>query len=258
LGGKTKKRKKTKRRKHNQLQRYRISEDRTDDKNFQIEMCNDSLPKLFKDVQDILDKEDKYSTPDDFQNLKNLEILKTYLDNIKQFSNKDPKYLKGGLSFKQYREALYKFNDYISAEIDNCEDEQFRQKLPFIKRRQIVFLDFNWGIGSEMKYPHFAVVVEKLKKRNPDNIMVVPLQTYKPDVHKTIEEPDLLLGVVEDLNIKNPTKVKTIAKVSQMRTIDKMRIIKTRKAAKKQLFLEEEYLDLIDEMIAKTYTNMSF
>lgn len=52
--------------------------------------------------------------------------------------------------------------------ISNETDTSDRLKIPFLKRGNIVKAHFGLNVGSELRYEHYAIVVEKMKNRNPD------------------------------------------------------------------------------------------
>lgn len=142
---------------------------------------------------------------------------------------------------------------YLS-QVSTRTDGTARKHLPYIKRGHILKVNFGWNVGTELRYEHYAIVVEKLKHRNPDNVMVVPLVSFK-DIHRDeIEEPDVYLGAIRALNRGKSgwEQIESIARVSQMRTIDKLRIISPKRT--QDLIKVDEYqLDMIDGMISKWF-----
>ncbi|NHN33555.1 type II toxin-antitoxin system PemK/MazF family toxin [Paenibacillus agricola] len=87
----------------------------------------------------------------------------------------------------------------------------------------ILSVELGYNPGSELGGSHYAVVVEDNAKTS-DTIMVIPLGSAKPN--KTANWNDVDLGEIPEINRVSgyPTGTKSIAKVSQMRAVSKLRI----------------------------------
>jgi mRNA interferase MazF len=87
----------------------------------------------------------------------------------------------------------------------------------------ILAIELGYNPGSEHGGNHFAVVVEDNSKSSPV-VMVVPLGSAKPG--KSVHFNDVDLGEIPEINklSRYPAGTKSIATVSQMRCISKLRI----------------------------------
>lgn len=144
---------------------------------------------------------------------------------------------------------------YIAAEnqFDPC-------KLMTYKRGDIVHVNFGFNVHNELGGTHYAVVVENDNPASNGTIMVVPLKSAdseeeaKRELH---ERTDVYLG--KGIVIMGQGKDKyTIAKVNQMRAIDKMRILKPRNSKKDTVYpldveVRKSMLDKIDQKVLELF-----
>lgn len=144
---------------------------------------------------------------------------------------------------------------YISTE------KQFdSSKLMTYKRGDIVHVNFGFNVHNELGGTHYAVVVENDNSASNGTVMVVPLKSAdsEEDAKKEIyERTDVYLG--KGIVVMGQGKDKyTIAKVNQMRAIDKMRILKPRNSKKDIVYpldteIRKEMLDKIDKKVTELY-----
>jgi len=116
--------------------------------------------------------------------------------------------------------------------------------LPYYKRGDIVYIDLGFNIGSEHGGIHYAAVYENNNSKKNKNVVIIPLSSV--DDEKKVSTTDIYLG--EDVIPWTPG-VKTIAKVNQIRSVSKMRILKPLLAKDKKTRLKTEHLNLIDNKL---------
>lgn len=144
---------------------------------------------------------------------------------------------------------------YISTE------KQFdSSKLMTYKRGDIVHVNFGFNVHNELGGTHYAVVVENDNPAANGTVVVVPLKSAdsEEDAKKEIHErTDVYLG--KGIVVMGQGKDKyTIAKVNQMRAIDKMRILKPRNSKKDTIYpldseVRKTMLDRIDQKVLELY-----
>lgn len=146
--------------------------------------------------------------------------------------------------------------DYLS-----YEDTFDSSKLMTYKRGDIVHVNFGFNVHNELGGSHYAVVVENDNPSTSGCITVVPLRsgdTEEEVLANIHERTEVYLGkgIIECGNGKHRY---TVAKVNQIRTIDKMRILKPTNSkihtvypidAKKRNYI----LDKIDLKIVELFT----
>lgn len=140
-------------------------------------------------------------------------------------------------------------------------EKQFdSSKLMTYKRGDIVHVNFGFNVHNELGGTHYAVVVENDNPASNGTVMVVPLKSAdsEEDAKKEIHErTDVYLG--KGIVVMGQGKDKyTIAKVNQMRAIDKMRILKPRNSKKDTVYpldaeIRKEMLDKIDKKVKELY-----
>lgn len=140
-------------------------------------------------------------------------------------------------------------------------EKQFdSSKLMTYKRGDIVHVNFGFNVHNELGGTHYAVVVENDNPASNGTVMVVPLKSAdsEEDVKKEIHErTDVYLG--KGIVVMGQGKDKyTIAKVNQMRAIDKMRILKPRNSKKDTVYpldaeVRKEVLDKLDKKLKELY-----
>lgn len=133
-------------------------------------------------------------------------------------------------------------------------------KLMTYKRGDIVHVNFGFNVHNELGGTHYAVVVENDNPASNGTVMVVPLKSADSEeeaIQEIHERTDVYLG--KGIVIMGQGKDKyTIAKVNQMRSIDKMRILKPRNSKKDIVYpqdaeIRKEMLDKIDKKIIELY-----
>lgn len=130
--------------------------------------------------------------------------------------------IEGSMSPKKQCEIIKWLNiysDYLSREAAfKPEDETLKYDAG-----TVLSVELGYNPGSEHGGNHFVVVIEDNGKKD-GTVMVVPLGSCAPGqrVHRT----EVDLGVIEEINdlSQYPLDTKTIAKISQMRSISKLRI----------------------------------
>ncbi len=155
-----------------------------------------------------------------------------------------------------------KMSQWLSAWIYYIATEkQFdSKKLMTYKRGDIVHVNFGFNVHNELGGTHYAVVVENDNSASNGTVMVVPLKSAdsEQEARKEIyERTDVYLGTGIVIMGKGKDKY-TIAKVNQMRAIDKMRILKPRNSKKDTVYpldseVRKEMLDKIDRKISELY-----
>ncbi|MCM1122444.1 MAG: type II toxin-antitoxin system PemK/MazF family toxin [Eubacterium sp.] len=145
---------------------------------------------------------------------------------------------------------------YLSTEKDFDSN-----KLMTYKRGDIVHVNFGFNVHNELGGTHYAVVVENDNPSSNGTVTVVPLKSAdteeeaKSELH---DKTEVYLG--KGIVIMGQGKDKyTIAKVNQMRAIDKMRILKPRNSKKDIVYpidrkIRNDMLNKIDQKIIDLYT----
>ncbi|WP_455719594.1 type II toxin-antitoxin system PemK/MazF family toxin [Agathobacter sp.] len=145
---------------------------------------------------------------------------------------------------------------YISTEKDFDST-----KLMTYKRGDIVHVNFGFNVHNELGGTHYAVVVENDNPASNGTVTVVPLKSAnseKEALEELHEKTDVYLG--KGIVVMGQGKDKyTIAKVNQMRAIDKMRILKPRNSKKDIVYpidneIRRNMLDKVDNKIIELYT----
>lgn len=145
---------------------------------------------------------------------------------------------------------------YLSTEKDFDSN-----KLMTYKRGDIVHVNFGFNVHNELGGTHYAVVVENDNPSSNGTVMVVPLKSADSEAEAVSElhdKTEVYLG--KGIVIMGQGKDKyTIAKVNQMRAIDKMRILKPRNSKKDIVYpidskIRNDMLNKIDQKIIELYT----
>lgn len=142
-----------------------------------------------------------------------------------------------------------------------CEDTFDPSRLMTYKRGDIVHVNFGFNVHNELGGSHYAVVVEVDNPSTSGCITVVPLRSEdtENDVLSNMHartEVYLGSGILPCGSGKDKF---TVAKVNQIRTIDKMRILKPTNDKKDKVYpldpqQRKEILDKIDEKIIELFT----
>lgn len=145
---------------------------------------------------------------------------------------------------------------YISTEKDFDST-----KLMTYKRGDIVHVNFGFNVHNELGGTHYAVVVENDNPSSNGTVTVVPLKSADSEeeaLAELHEKTEVYLG--KGIVVMGQGKDKyTIAKVNQMRAIDKMRILKPRNSKKDTVYpidnsVRNTMLDKVDKKILELYT----
>lgn len=134
-------------------------------------------------------------------------------------------------------------------------------KLMTYKRGDIVHVNFGFNVHNELGGTHYAVVVENDNPSSNGTITVVPLKSADSEeeaLAELHEKTEVYLGKGIVIMGKGKDKY-TIAKVNQMRAIDKMRILKPRNSKKDTVYpidsdIRNTLLDKVDKKILELYT----
>lgn len=146
----------------------------------------------------------------------------------------------------------------------DVEKEFDSSKLMTYKRGDIVHVNFGFNVHNELGGMHYAVVIENDNPSSNGTVTVVPLKSAdskEEALRELHEKTEVYLGqgiVV----MGSGTEKYTIAKVNQIRAIDKMRILKPRNSKKDAVYpLDSEtrkvILDKIDKKVMELYTKQS-
>lgn len=122
--------------------------------------------------------------------------------NIIEELNKLDKNKKQGLE-KWFAEQIYKINKLNKSEQLNY--------VPYVTRKQVVWVDFGVNIGQELNHSHPAVVL--YSKPNSGTVLVAPL-TSKSNLSDVVVN----IGKIEDF------EAYSYCKIDQIRAISKLRI----------------------------------
>ena len=108
----------------------------------------------------------------------------------------------------------------------------------------VIYVDFGFNVGSELRGPHWAVVIERNSRANPC-VIVVPFGSRKPSPDgspRPRRSGEVFLG---DIGLGGST----VAKVDQIRVISKQRIIRPRHRSQQAHALCACQLRLLDEAL---------
>jgi mRNA interferase MazF len=143
----------------------------------------------------------------------------------------------------------------------STEKEFDSTKLMTYKRGDIVHVNFGFNVHNELGGTHYAVVVENDNPSSNGTVTVVPLKSADSEeeaLAELHEKTEVYLG--KGIVVMGQGKDKyTIAKVNQMRAIDKMRILKPRNSKKDTVYpidreIRNDMLDKVDKKIVELYT----
>jgi mRNA interferase MazF len=116
----------------------------------------------------------------------------------------------------------------------------------------VLSIDLGFNAKSEHGGRHYAVVVENNNKSS-NTVMIVPLGSEKQG--KKVNWNDVDLGVIEEINdLTGQDGVKSIAKISHLRSISKMRIVQPVKQGNEIIYLDPKKLKLIYDKIRVRFT----
>jgi len=168
-------------------------------------------------------------------------------DTIEKFKNS----ITTNLSYKKQQnmlEWLNTFSHYLTNEksFDPVEDT--------LKYEAGVILSIDLGFNAKSEHGgrHYAVVIEDNNKKS-NTIMVVPLGSEKPNVKVNWNDVDL--GVIQEINdLTGESGVKSIAKISHIRSISKMRIVQPVTADRELIYLDPLLLKQIYNKISQRFT----
>ncbi len=177
-----------------------------------------------------------------------LELIKKIKNNCKIFRK-----LVTDDELKLFLEYIYimlKKNINILKESIEYKEKGISSPLMKLKRGDVVWVDFGYGIGAEFRYFHYAVVLAV----EDNQVIVVPLTSSDTRVGKTQMMVDI--GYIEKIVSESETKnKKSYALIKSIRSVSIKRIIIPKRNDKKlRLKLNKEQLDLLDEAIKKYLT----
>ena len=141
------------------------------------------------------------------------------------------------------------------------EDTFDSSKLMTYKRGDIVHVNFGFNVHNELGGSHYAIVVEVDNAPTSGCVTVVPLRsedTEEEAINNMHEKTEVYLGsgIVCFGNGQNKY---TVAKVNQIRAIDKMRILKPTNDKKHKVYpidseLRKDILNKVDKKIIELFT----
>lgn len=141
------------------------------------------------------------------------------------------------------------------------EDTFDSSKLMTYKRGDIVHVNFGFNVHNELGGSHYAIVVEVDNAPTSGCVTVVPLRsedTEEEALNNMHEKTEVYLGsgIVCFGNGQNKY---TVAKVNQIRAIDKMRILKPTNDKKHKVYplepeLRKDILNKVDKKIIELFT----
>lgn len=141
------------------------------------------------------------------------------------------------------------------------EDTFDSSKLMTYKRGDIVHVNFGFNIHNELGGSHYAVVIEVDNPSTSGCVTVVPLRsedTEEDAIKNMHHRTEVYLGSGVVCFGSGQNKY-TVAKVNQIRTIDKMRILKPTNDKKHTVYpidseLRKEILNKIDNKVIELFT----
>ncbi|MBP2115068.1 MULTISPECIES: type II toxin-antitoxin system PemK/MazF family toxin [Paenibacillus] len=146
-------------------------------------------------------------------------------------------------------EWLKLYSDYL------IKEQTFNPVTDTIKYEagSIVSIELGYNPGSEHGGSHYAVVVEDNAKTSPI-VVVVPLGSSKPT--KAVHFNDVDLGVIPGINAlsRYPADTKSIATVSQIRAISKIRISAPVRSGDQIIFVPTPELRRLYDKIKQRFT----
>lgn len=134
-------------------------------------------------------------------------------------------------------------------------------RLMTYKRGDIVHVNFGFNVHNELGGSHYAIVVEVDNAPTNGCVTVVPLRsedTEEEALNNMHEKTEVYLGS-GIVCFGNGQHKYTVAKVNQIRAIDKMRILKPTNDKKHKVYpidqeLRKDILDKIDKKIVELFT----
>lgn len=202
--------------------------------------------------QKTIEKESKDIEKDKQENSKKIQaVRKSLMQNLEAEIEKlaEDKQIK---IFQWINSWIY----YLS-----YEDTFDSSRLMTYKRGDIVHVNFGFNVHNELGGSHYAIVVEVDNASTSGCVTVVPLRsedTEEEAINNMHERTEVYLGsgIVCFGNGQNKY---TVAKVNQIRAIDKMRILKPTNDKKHKVYpidseLRKNILDKIDKKIIELFT----
>lgn len=159
--------------------------------------------------------------------------------------------IKTNLSPKKQQNMLEWLNTYSDDYL--AKEQNFDPIVDRLKYEAGVILSIDLGFNAKSEHGgrHFAVVIEDNSKSS-NTIMVVPLGSEKTGTKVNWNDVDL--GVIQELNeLTGEVGVKSIAKISHIRSVSKMRIVQPVKTGTDLIFLEPTKLKKIYDKIKARY-----
>lgn len=191
-----------------------------------------------EEVRKIVEKEEKEETE---------ETVYDFDKTIDKFKEA----IKDNLPYKKQQnmlEWLNTFSDYLYDEKDfNPVEDTLKYDAG-----AILSVDLGYNPKSEHGGRHFAVVVEDNNKSS-NVVMIVPLGSEKPGAK--VHRNDVDLGIIPEINaLTGEENVKSIAKISNMTSISKMRIVQPVKSGTKIIYMDPKLLKEIYNKIRIRFT----
>lgn len=173
--------------------------------------------------------------------------LKHLRSQILYFKDKDPEYAKAMSSWL----AEYATKNRVIHHAKHAEDRKDKE---IVRRRrsEVFFVDLGVGIGSELSYPHFCVVIKEFKH----TAIVVPLSSVKDKEQPWKTEDNAYIEIGKIQNLPDEDSPDSYAVLAHMQSISKQRLSYFRRAGQyiKDLKLNSGQMDKLDEAIRNITT----
>lgn len=168
-------------------------------------------------------------------NQKSQETKEKTVYDLDQTLEKFKKSIKNHLCPKKQQNMLEWLNTFSEYLADEDKFDPLTDRLKY-EAGVILSVDLGFNAKSEHGGRHYAVVIEDNSKSS-NTVVVIPLGSQKPGTRVNYNDVDL--GVIQELNeLTGESGVKSIAKISHIRSISKMRIVQPVKAGTDLIYLE--------------------
>lgn len=172
-------------------------------------------------------------------------MIKTEISQIEKIdkSCKNYKYI-----YNTHNNKFIKIGNWLEKEssIFKNEADNIKYKKPNFKRGQIIKVDFEINVGSELSNTHFAIVLNGDDNTNVDNITVLPLTSKKGYKRLNIGY------ILKNYDKNEKYNCESYALITQITTISKKRIFNDNI----KLFCNKETMDKITINTIKYLSNI--
>lgn len=148
---------------------------------------------------------------------------------------------------RKITEWLGEWSDFLA------EEDNFRAKR-YYKRGDIIHAHFGYKVGRELGGTHHALVIENENDKSNGTIIVIPLSSLTPErtrgktpneIRETLDKSEVYIGP----HLIN--KSHTIAKISQICALSKVRILSPKLEEEKVLEMPTSKSHIFDEIDKK-------